>query len=307
MNGVQFYLGMFDTEEAASRAYMKKATEERGNKSSLDHPISALGTGFDFSVLNAIRHDAINANYGNINFNTFNDPRNDQHIADDYNHNNDYGADGNSTGNKRLKPNSPAEVYDQRHVKFSAEVNDSNSNSNSNNDGLTSLEQKRNIDCVSTTRNMRIIWDRHCQIAQRLLLARAAFAKLSELQIVQGEGDPEKVKLLKALEDEVKLLGLVKAQLEECVSRCCLMGLDFNYSTPSTSAAPSVPTVPTLPTVLSSYTHNSNNNISYNNISKYVYNNNFSLRRANKMKSKMNKEKKQAVAAAKRRKRMLMD
>jgi hypothetical protein len=65
-------------------------------------------------------------------------------------------------------------------------------------------------------------------VAQRLLIARAAQTKLSELQ--NAAPDSEKEGLLGALSEEIVLLAIVKAQLEEAVSRCFAMGLDCNTS-----------------------------------------------------------------------------
>jgi hypothetical protein len=75
---------------------------------------------------------------------------------------------------------------------------------------------------------MRVLWERQCQVAQRLLIARAAQTKLSELQNVAP--DSEKEGLLGTLSEEIVLLAIVKAQLEEAVSRCFAMGLDCNTS-----------------------------------------------------------------------------
>jgi hypothetical protein len=84
------------------------------------------------------------------------------------------------------------------------------------------------VDYRATTENMRVLWERQCQVAQRLLIARAAQTKLSELQ--NAAPDSEKEGLLGALSEEIVLLAIVKAQLEEAVSRCFAMGLDCNTS-----------------------------------------------------------------------------
>lgn len=70
---------------------------------------------------------------------------------------------------------------------------------------------------------VRIMWDRLCQISQRLILAKAANDRLSALQNISP--DQEKKYLMKSLGDEVVLLSIVKAQLEEGVARAISRGL----------------------------------------------------------------------------------
>lgn len=213
-HGIQFYLGMFDSEEEAARAYDRKAREEKGGKT-----LTNFENGED--------------EYGGFHLNMNGSPY--QYGGDD-NEEYEAGANGSgrgsSIGNTRARTSNEADFYNNKRIKTDEQEH--------------SRDAKR-LDYQSTTENMRILWDRHCQIAQRLLLAKAAQAKLQEFQSVAP--DSEKAAILKALNEEIVLLVVVKAQLEEAVSRCYLLGLDLNTAAPAPTVAPpalaaAAPTVP---------------------------------------------------------------
>jgi len=182
-HGVQFYLGMFDTEEEAALAYDRKAKEEKGGKSISNFEIN----------LGVERMFMDDSGYGDGTF--------EEQYEDSRRVGNKHGRAGDSV------------------------------------DHISGGVQQRRLDYQSTTLNLSVLWDRYSQISQRLLLAKAAQTKLAELQI--SAPDVEKEKLLQALGEEVNLLVVVKAQIEECISRCFLMGLSVNTinTTGATSSA----------------------------------------------------------------------
>ena len=73
------------------------------------------------------------------------------------------------------------------------------------------------------------MWDRFCQISQRLMLAKAALDKLCKLQIIaDGEDDDKDAaavsrtqqgELISKLRTEIDLLSSRKQQLEDAISR----------------------------------------------------------------------------------------
>ena len=71
----------------------------------------------------------------------------------------------------------------------------------------------------NSTTLLRFIWERFCQISQRLILAKSTQQLLKQI----SDSDPcdeEKKQLLTALNNEISMLSVVKLQLEEAVSRC---------------------------------------------------------------------------------------
>ena len=66
---------------------------------------------------------------------------------------------------------------------------------------------------------LRLMWERFCQISQRIIVAKSSQQLLKQLS-ERDPSDPEKKQLLAALEEEVDMLATVKGQLEEAVSRC---------------------------------------------------------------------------------------
>jgi hypothetical protein len=66
---------------------------------------------------------------------------------------------------------------------------------------------------------LRLMWERFCQISQRIIVAKSSQQLLKQLS-ERDPSDPEKKQLLAALEEEVGMLATVKGQLEEAVSRC---------------------------------------------------------------------------------------
>lgn len=187
---------MFDSEEEAARAYDKKAREEKGGKTL---------TNFE----NGGEDD-----YGGFNMGPNRSPYG--YGDEDENENGGEGPGSNIVGNSNtgVRP-APSEAEFGTSKRLKTEDHEYGGNA-------------KRLDYQSTTENMRILWDRHCQIAQRLLLAKAAQAKLQEFQATAP--DSEKATILKSLNEEIVLLVVVKAQLEEAVSRCYLLGLDLNTS-----------------------------------------------------------------------------
>lgn len=197
-HGIQFYLGMFDTEEEAARAYDRKAREEKGGKNPINFDVNP-GESEPFQL----RPSSPSYRY--------------------------YGG-GEEEDDAQFQSNQ----------KFGLPPSQSHhQNKRGRNEGdQDPSDHLRRLDYQSTTENMKILWDRHCQIAQRLLLAKAAQSKLAEFQAVAP--DTEKETILKALSEEIILLVVVKSQLEEAVSRCFRLGLDLNTS----SAPPPAPAAP---------------------------------------------------------------
>jgi len=198
-HGIQFYLGMFDTEEEAARAYDRKAREEKGGKNPINFDVNP-GESEPFQL----RPSSPSYRY--------------------------YGG-GEEDDDAQFQSNQkfglpPSQIQHQ--------------NKRGRNEGdQDPSDHLRRLDYQSTTENMKILWDRHCQIAQRLLLAKAAQSKLAEFQAVAP--DTEKETILKALSEEIILLVVVKSQLEEAVSRCFRLGLDLNTSSAPPPAPVSVP------------------------------------------------------------------
>ena len=78
---------------------------------------------------------------------------------------------------------------------------------------------------------MTSLWERLCQISQRLLVAQTAKDKLVELQCVNP--DERKVQLLQSLIDEISLVTIVKSQIEEAMSRAVSEGLNSIVASPN--------------------------------------------------------------------------
>eukprot|EP00601_Ochromonadales_sp_CCMP2298_P012533 CAMPEP_0173250454 /NCGR_PEP_ID=MMETSP1142-20121109/19588_1 /TAXON_ID=483371 /ORGANISM="non described non described, Strain CCMP2298" /LENGTH=340 /DNA_ID=CAMNT_0014183203 /DNA_START=25 /DNA_END=1044 /DNA_ORIENTATION=+ len=178
-HGVQFYLGMFDTEEEAALAYDRKAREEKGGKTL---------TNFDSETEEppGFRMNTSRAGYYDEQAE---DSRKDKHTY--------------------------------RETELDKEY---------------AQKKLRRLDYQSSTQNMAVLWDRFCQVSQRLMLAKAAQAKLSEFHLAAPTD--EKEKLLKTLGEEIVLLVIVKTQLEEALSRCFLLGLKVNVAPPAPQTLP---------------------------------------------------------------------
>lgn len=80
------------------------------------------------------------------------------------------------------------------------------------------------LDGASNLNYMNSMWERLCQISQRLLVATTAKDKLRELNLISP--DPYKEQLMKALSDEIALVSIVKSQIEEAISRAVGDGLN---------------------------------------------------------------------------------
>jgi len=86
------------------------------------------------------------------------------------------------------------------------------------------------------------MWERFCQISQRVILAKSTHQLLqqlceSERNNEDSEGDQEKLKLLKSLTDEISMLTEVKNQLEEAISRCFVRDISTRTSINTSSPA----------------------------------------------------------------------
>ena len=198
-HGIQFYLGMFDSEEEAARAYDRKAREEKTGRSMVNFSgTSADGSDLgytDSNYMNPMGLPSMMYNNGSFNSKYIEGGPDSKRQRTDQS---PYFGVGPSTGTAAAERTSAEKIL------------------------------ARKLDYASTTENMRVLWERHCQVAQRLLLARVTQAKLLELQSIAP--DSEKEQLLTSLSEELVLLAVVKAQLEEAVSRCLVMGLEFNTS-----------------------------------------------------------------------------
>jgi hypothetical protein len=67
------------------------------------------------------------------------------------------------------------------------------------------------------------IWERLCQVTQRLILAKATKDSLAEVN--RTSSDDENERLLHGLREEIVLLNIVKSQLEEAISKAVAQGL----------------------------------------------------------------------------------
>lgn len=70
---------------------------------------------------------------------------------------------------------------------------------------------------MTSAESGRLIWERLCCIYQRLLLASSTRAKLAELQV--SNPNYHKDAILKALNEEIAILGVAKKQLEDALCR----------------------------------------------------------------------------------------
>eukprot|EP01041_Mallomonas_annulata_P000822 gene822-1599_t len=78
------------------------------------------------------------------------------------------------------------------------------------------------VDDRRPANQLPMMWDRLCQITNRLQLAQAAHGKLTELQ--KKGADENKQALIISLTDELALLAIVKGQLEEAIAAAISLG-----------------------------------------------------------------------------------
>jgi hypothetical protein len=91
-----------------------------------------------------------------------------------------------------------------------------------------------NFAAIEDSDPVRVLWERLCQVTQRLVIAKAANDKLAD--IFKRSPDNEKKRLIDSLKEEVVLLNIVKTQLEEAVSNAVAEGLLSMGSNTSNSA-----------------------------------------------------------------------
>mmetsp|Transcript_35681 Transcript_35681/g.33825 ORF Transcript_35681/g.33825 Transcript_35681/m.33825 type:complete len:368 (+) Transcript_35681:194-1297(+) len=206
--GVQFYLGTFDTEHEAAKAYDRKARDEKGQKGQ---------TNFDDNGV-----EIVNTTYN---------PEGGQEETSVFISNVDVPDTAHLSAYKAKKARLAAEALEK---KFSMEsipvVAPPSSRSYipppplvSRSPSVETVVPSVQISFSDNTIQVRMMWERLCQISQRVLLAKAAIVKISDLHA--QEPDMQKEALLKSLNDEVFLLTQVKTHVEEALARSVSEGL----------------------------------------------------------------------------------
>lgn len=226
--GIQYYLGIFDTEVEAAHAYDKKAREDESGTMLTNFNEDGTETFISSSSMTvkkpankyapsstSIKPDVVK----NINGTTTTASADGSSIT----------GTGGENKKRKKKQKTDSEFISDQH------------NNSSKGFGTTDGGDFSFIMRLENPGHVRSIWERHSSISQRLLIAKAARDQLIELQ--RYSPDEEKMKLLMPLIDEIALLGLAKTQLEECLERAVAQGLASNNHPVSSVTTLPIPVV----------------------------------------------------------------
>mmetsp|Transcript_8570 Transcript_8570/g.8696 ORF Transcript_8570/g.8696 Transcript_8570/m.8696 type:complete len:472 (+) Transcript_8570:71-1486(+) len=197
--GVQFYLGTFDSEAEAAKAYDVKAKEEKGGKAQ---------TNFD--------------EYGNettvcqMRPPMYHIQSNDMTSNNEQNSNNFYSNNQNQSINHM---NNSTNTLSNNNNNYQSNHNQNN-NFNTNSKISPSNENVPDGSVIANASEISMLWDKLVKIAYRQRLAEAAKTKLTTLKPDQqsSQSIEEKEMLLNSLSDELALLAVVRQELESAIT-----------------------------------------------------------------------------------------
>eukprot|EP01036_Dinobryon_divergens_P026419 gene26419-35068_t len=251
-NGVQFYLGIYETEIEAAQAYERKVKESGGGNprlksapggrrydgGSIHFEGKSEGGNIDLAQVFMLQHQQHRSYHNNVSPSqsmvakesgdepaaqaataVVLDPILDTMTAKPLSIP-DRISTQLKTSNEKVNP-----LGTNHHITSSAAIQPSEK---TNTEFQRAEETATTTTTTTTTTNpidsssgplLRLMWERFCQISQRIIVAKSSQQLLKQLS--DGDpSDPEKKQLLAALDEEVGMLVTVKGQLEEAVSRC---------------------------------------------------------------------------------------